>query len=422
MKTSRTAFLILVVLTFALSPLVASCASDSATTTSAAATETSAPAATETSGGGAAGPVKIGFMAPYVGVYAKLGQDMDKGFKLYLEEIGYKAAGREIQLITEDTEAKPELGPTKANKLIDSDKVNVIAGIVHSGVATAIRDIVDQKKIPTVITNAGAPDLTGKLKSPYIFRTSFANGQQDLAGGWYAYNKLGYKKVIILAPDYSAGHDKATGFMKYFKGSGGIVVQEIYPPLETNDFASYLTQIADKADQVDAVWAFFAGSGSIKLINQYAEYGLKDRLPLISVGDTVDDAFLPSMKDSALGIKNYLHYAATLDTPENKAFVDAYKAKYNELPSMFAEQAYVGAKAIVTALEAVQGNIEDVDAYTAALRTVKFEAPRGPFSFDANQNVIENVYIREVQNVGGQPLNFVLDTVKDVDQNWTPTQ
>lgn len=420
MKKGRYALFVLTVLAIALTPLLAGCGGDSTETTAAIGAPTTVGESDGDTGSAASGPIKIGFMAPYVGVYAKLGQDMDKGFKLYLEEIGSKAAGREIVLFTEDTEGKPELGPTKATKLIDGDKVQIIAGIVHSGVATSIRDMVDQRKIPTIITNAGAPELTGKLKSPYIFRTSFANGQQDLAGGWYAYNKMGYKKVIVLAPDYSAGHDKANGFMKYFKESGGTVVQEIYPPLETNDFASYLTQIADKAGEVDAVWAFFAGSGSIKLVNQYAEYGLKDKLPLITIGDTVDDAFLPSMKDSAIGIKNYLHYAATLDTAENKKFVDAYKAKYTELPSMFAEQAYVGARAIVMALETVKGDMTDPDAFCAALRAVNFEAPRGPFSFDENQNVIETVYIREVKMVDGQPLNVVLDSIPNVDQNWAP--
>lgn len=368
------------------------------------------------------GPVKIGFMAPYVGVYTKLGTDMDKGFKLYLEEIGSKAGGRPITVVTEDTEGKPELGPTKARKLIESDKVDLIAGIVHSGVAISIRDMVTEKKIPTIITNAGAPELTGKLKSPYIFRVSFSNGQQDLAGGWYAYNKMGFKRMIVIAPDYSAGHDKANGFMKYFKESGGKIVEEIYPPLTTNDFGPYLTKIADRAKDIDGVWAFFAGSGSIRLITQYEEYGLKGTIPLITIGDTLDDAFLPSMKGAALGIKNYLHYADTLKNPENEKFVKAYTAKYKESPSMFAEQGYVGAKVIATALDAVKGNLENREAFLAALKKVKFNAPRGPFSFDADQNVVENVYIRRVDKVGDKVLNTVLDTIPAVDQDWSPAK
>lgn len=370
----------------------------------------------------AADAVKIGFMAPYVGVYTKLGTDMDKGFTLYMEEIGYTAAGKKIEVVKEDTEAKPELGPTKARKLIENDKVDMIAGIVHSGVAISIRDMVTEKKIPLIVTNAGAPELTGKLKSPYIFRVSFVNGQQDLAAGWYAYNKMGFKKMIVIAPDYSAGHDKANGFMKYFKEAGGQIVEEIYPPLNTNDFGPYLTKVMDKQKDIDGVWAFFAGSGSIRLITQYDEYGLKQSIPLFVIGDTIDDAFLPSMKDSAVGVKSYLHYADTIKSPENEKFVKAYTDRFKEPPGVFSEQGYVGAKAIAAALEAVKGNVDDKEAFTAAMRKVKFMAPRGPFAYDANQNVIENVYIRQVEKVDGKFRNKVLDVIPDVDQEWSPAK
>jgi branched-chain amino acid transport system substrate-binding protein len=367
-------------------------------------------------------PVKIGFMAPYVGVLAKVGQDMDNGFRLGLEEAGYKAGGRQIVLVTEDTEAKPELGPTKARKLIEYEKVNIIAGIVHSGVAASIRDIVVDKKIPTIITNAGEPDLTAKRKSPYIFRVSFANGQTDLAGGWYAYNKLGMKRMVLVALDYAAGHQKADAFMKYFKAAGGQIVEEIYPPLTTNDFGPYLTKIAAKGKSVDGVWSFTAGSAAIRLINQYDEYGLKKTVPLFVLGDTVDDPLLPSMKDASLGVKSYLHYADTLSTPENEKFVKAYQAKYKENPGMYAEQGYVGAKVIAMALDAVKGDVENTEAFLAALRKVKFNAPRGPFSFDSNQNVVLSVHIREVQKVQGRYANVVVDTIPGVDQDWSPSK
>ncbi|MBI3015232.1 MAG: ABC transporter substrate-binding protein [Candidatus Tectomicrobia bacterium] len=364
--------------------------------------------------------IKIGFMAPYVGVYAKPGKDMDNGFKLYLEEIKSQAGGRKIQLITEDTEAKPEIGPIKARKLVERDKVNILAGIIHSGVAYSIRDYVEANKIPLVITNAGAARLTAQDRSSYIFRVSFVNGQQDLAGGWYAYEKAGIRRVIAMAPDYSAGHEKAQGFLKTFKAAGGQVVAEIYPPLATQDFAPFLAQVTSKAGSTDAVWAFFAGSDSIRFIKQYAEYGLKDKVKLFVLGDTVDDSFLPSIGDAALGIANYLHYATTLDTSENKKFVAAYRQKYNEDPSMFSEQGYVGARVIAEAIKAVKGNVENREQFLEALRQVQFEAPRGPFKFDKFQNVIEPVYIRKVEKIGGKLQNVVTDKISDVDQFWTP--
>ena len=229
-------------------------------------------------------PVKIGFMAPYVGVYTKLGKDMDNGFRLGLEEAGYQAGGRQITVTTVDTQARPELGPTEARKLIEQDKVDLIAGIIDSSVAASIRDIVSEHQIPTIICNAGADDLTASRKSPYIFRVSFANSQTNLVGGWYAYNKLGMKRVVLIAPDYVTGHEKVVGFKKYFIASGGKIVDEIYPPNGTGDFGPYLTRLAGEAKSVDGVWVFFAGSGAIRLINQYQEYGLRKPYPCLCLG------------------------------------------------------------------------------------------------------------------------------------------
>ena len=369
----------------------------------------------------AAGPaIKIGFLAPYVGVYAKPGKDMDNGFRLYLDEIKFQAAGREIQLLAEETEAKADVGLTKARKLVERDQVHLLAGIIHSGVAYAVRGYVETNKIPLVITNAGAARLTAQDRSPYILRVSFANGQQDLAGGWYAHEKAGIRRAILMFPDYSAGEEKAQGFSKTFKAAGGQVVAEIRPPLGTPDFAPFLAQVSAKIGTADAVWAFFAGSDAVRFVRQYAEYGLKERVKLFVLGDTVDDSFLPAMGDAALGILNYLHYAITVETPENKKFVAAYRKKHNEDPSMFSEQGYVGARVIVEAIKAVEGNAEDREKLLAALRQVKFEAPRGPFRFDKLQNVIEPVYIRRVDKVGGKLVNVVTDMIPEVDQSWTP--
>jgi len=365
-------------------------------------------------------PIKIGVLAPYVGVYAKPGKDMDNGFRLYLDEIKSQAAGREIQLIAEETEAKGDVGLTKARKLVERDQVHLLAGIIHSGVAYAIRSYVEANKIPLVITNAGAALLTAQDRSPYIFRVSFANGQQDLAGGWYAYAKAGIRRVIMIYPDYSAGEEKAQGFSKSFKAAGGQVVAEIRPPLGTPDFAPFLAQVSAKIGTADAVWAFFAGSDAVRFVRQYAEYGLKERLKLFVLGDTVDDSFLPAIGDAALGVANYLHYATTVETQENKKFVAAYRTKHNEDPSMFSEQGYVGARVIVEAIKAVEGKVENREKFLGALRQVQFEAPRGPFRFDKFQNVIEPVYIRKVEKIRGKLVNVVTDMIPEVDQSWTP--
>ena len=366
------------------------------------------------------GPIKIGFMAPYVGVFTQLGTDMDKGFRLCLEEIEYRMGGREVKFITADTEGKPPLGPTKVKQLVEKDRVHILAGIVHSGLAYSIRDYVHEHKIPLIITNAGGQKLTSELKSPYIFRVSFANGQQDLAGGWYAYHTLGHRKMMTLAMDTSSGYDKTNGFKKYFTGSGGIIVEEMYHAIGTPDFSPLLGKILKRAKQIDGLWVFSSGSDTVRFIKQYDEYGLKKMVPLFVIGDTVDDTVLPAMGESSLGIKNYSHYSPTLDTPENKRFVAAYRKKYGETPGCFSEQGYVGTQVLAKAIAKVKGNIEDTDSFLKALGAVELTAPRGPFSFDENNNVIENVYIRIVEKVEGKPLNIVVDSIPHVGQFWSP--
>ncbi len=175
----------------------------------------------------AAEPIKIGFMAPYVGVFSKFGSDLRDGFRLCLEEYGNKAAGREIVMINEDSEGKPDVGLVKARKLVEKDQVHILAGIIASPVAYAVKDYVITNKMPLMICNAGANKLTQEDRSPYIFRSSFANGQQDRAGGWYAFAKMGAKKVVFMGSDYAAGREKADGFRNYQKARYSVTAEEM---------------------------------------------------------------------------------------------------------------------------------------------------------------------------------------------------
>jgi branched-chain amino acid transport system substrate-binding protein len=369
----------------------------------------------------AAEPIRIGFLGPYVGVFSFFGSNMRDGFKLYLEEIGYKAAGRQIIFVDEDTEGKPEVGLTKTRKLIEQDQVQILAGIISSGVAYAVRDYVISRKVPLVICNAGAQQLTQAQRSPYIFRVSFANGQQDRAGGWYAAAKMGVKKYLMIGEDYAAGHEKANGFKETFKYMGGEIVNEIYTPLGTNDYAPYLAKLADYVGKVDRLWTFFPGSDGIRFITQYDEYGLKEKIPIFGEGGTTDDSSLASEKDAALGVMGYMDWSTGLDTTENNRFVKAYREKYKDQnPGIASQSGYVGAEVIVKAIEAVGGKVENQEAFLKALKSVKFEAPRGPFSFDEDQNVIENVYMLRVGKKEGRYTNLVVGTVPDVTQLWMP--
>ncbi|MDP4160068.1 MAG: ABC transporter substrate-binding protein [Bacillota bacterium] len=360
-------------------------------------------------------PIKVGLLVPYTGVFTSNGVDITRGVELYLNEVGYKAGGRDIKLIKEDSQMDGQVGLQKTRRLVESEKINILAGVVSSTVAYAIRDYVVANKVPFIISNAGACDLTREKGSEYIFRVSFSNGQYEYPEGNYVYNKLNVRKVVVMAPDYAAGHEKADGFMAGFKAQGGQIVQEIYPKLGTTDYGPYLTQIKN----ADAVWVHFSAADSIKFVKQYAEYGLKNKLPLLSSGDLVDESSLLGQGDSAIGIISALHYSAALTNPENQKFVKDYTAKYGEGPNMFAEQGYVTAKVIVKGIEAAGGKVSDSKLLLDSIRKVQFDAPRGPFKFDAKtQNVIFNTYIRKTEKINGKLVNTVVETIPNTADDW----
>ncbi|NLW07198.1 MAG: ABC transporter substrate-binding protein, partial [Clostridia bacterium] len=360
----------------------------------------------DTAGGPQKGPLKIGLLVPYTGVFASNGEDITSGMELYFDEIGWQAGGREIKLIKEDSEMKGQIGLQKTRRLVESEKIDILTGVVSSSVAYAIRDYVVANQVPFIISNAGASDLTREKRSKYIFRVSFSNSQYEYPMGDYAYNKLNIKTAIVMAPDYAAGHEKAQGFIDGFKDAGGEIIQEIYPELGATDYGPYLAQLKE----ADAVWAHFSGTDSIRFAKQYAEFGLKDKMPLLTTGDLVDESALPYQGDAVIGIISSHHYSAALDTPENRKFVSAFQQKYGIDPDMYSEQGYVAARVIVEAVNATGGDTSDKEALLEALRKVQFTAPRGPFKFDpVTQNVIFNVYIRRTEKIDGKLVNTVLE-------------
>ncbi|MBO8169868.1 MAG: ABC transporter substrate-binding protein [Thermoanaerobacteraceae bacterium] len=311
----------------------------------------------------------------------------------------------------------PQVALQKARRLVDGENVDIVTGIVSSTVAYALRDYLVENKVPVIIANAGAAGLTGEKGSKYIFRVSFANGQYEYPMGDYAYNQLNLRRVVVMAPDYAAGLEKARGFMDSFRANGGEIIQEIYPKLGTTDYGPYLAQVNKEAD---AVWVHFSGTDCIRFVKQYADYGLKDILPLLATGDLVDESALPHQGDAAIGIVSSHHYSAALDTPENRKFVTSYRAKYGEEPNMYADQGYVAARVIVEALEATGGDISDTEKFLSAIRNVRFTAPRGPFKFDPEtQNVIFDTYIQKTEKIHGKLVNTVIKTIPAAENGWS---
>jgi len=366
-------------------------------------------------------PIKIGVLNAITGPLAVNGSEINEGIKLYWEdEMSNQVAGRTVRLIVEDEEGKPDVGLTKVRKLVESDKVHIVMGPVSSAVAVAIRDYVHERKVPTIITQATANNLTNEKASPILFRSAMSSYQQEAAGGWYVAAKLGHKKIAVVALDYVAGHEQADGFIKTFMESGGQSVEKVLMPLGAMDVAPYIARVQSKVGELDAVVAILWGPSAPQWLKAWQEYGLKGKLPLLSLGETVSESYLRTVGDAALGMVSWMSYTPTIDTAENKRFVQAFAKKFKKEPVYNNHLGYLAGKAAGEAMKAVNGNVEDQARFLEALRKVRFEAPGGAFRFDDKQNAVIPTYLRRVEKVGGKLQNTVFDVVQDVDQFWKP--
>lgn len=360
---------------------------------------------------------KVGVLLTFSKVLAASGEQNLWGMQLYFDQIGWQVAGRKIQLVREDDEATPQVGLQKARRLIESEKVDLLCGIQASNVALAMLNLVRQMKVPFICSGAGVTSLTTE-RIPNLFRTSLSTWQLSAPwADWIFSNAARFgdlsKGLVLAAPDYSGGRDGMYEFKAAYQPKGGKIAKEIYPPLGTSDFSPYLADI--RSVDPAAVYAFFPGTDGVRFVKQYEEFGLKGKIHLLGSGFLVENDVLPAQGASALGIINTMQYSDALDNPENKEFVSAYRKKYDAFPSVYSEYGYTAARVIAEALKAVNGKTSDQAAFNAAIAAVKFNAPRGPFSFDpATHNVIMNVYVREVVEQDGRLINKVIETFKDV--------
>jgi branched-chain amino acid transport system substrate-binding protein len=360
------------------------------------------------------GPIKIGLVLPYTGVYAVLGESITQAMELVFAQENWTVAGRKIEMIKEDDEMKPPVGIRKTEKLIDSDKVDILTGPVHSGILMGMRDKVHNSKTILIVSNAGADAISRERCSKWIFRTSFSNWQPNYPMGPWVYKNVA-KEVFITAPNYQAGKDQLGAFKDSFVQAGGKIAAEDYPKLGETDYAPYLTKIRQSG--VKAAYAFFSGTDAVNFVKQYDQFGLKQSVKLCGAGFLTEPDVLPAQGRSALGIITGHFYTPQLDNPTNKKFVADFKAKFGgKTPDGFACQGYDTAEVILRALKAVNGNTQDKDKLVAAIAKTEFESPRGHFRFDPKtQNVIQPfIYIREVKEVAGGIDNVPIDKVANV--------
>ncbi|HWH81363.1 MAG TPA: ABC transporter substrate-binding protein [Burkholderiaceae bacterium] len=343
-------------------------------------------------------PVKVGFMLPYTGTYASLGNMIESGFRLYVQEQGGKLGGREVQYFKVDDESEPSKATDNVNKLIKRDNVDVLVGTVHSGVALAMAKAARDNNTLLIIPNAGADAITGAMCAPNIVRSSFSNWQPAYAMGKVAAEgfgkEKGAKKAITITWNYAAGNESVKGFGEAFEKGGGKVVKELNLPFPGVEFQALLTEIA--AQKPDVVYAFFAGGGAVKFVKDYAAAGLNKTIPLYGPG-FLTDGTLEAQGAAAQGMLTTLHYADNLETPRNNAFRKAFALTYKANADVYAVQGYDAAQILAAGLTAVKGDLTKRDALTAAMHKVTVDSPRGKFTISPAGNPVQDIYLREVK-------------------------
>ena len=338
------------------------------------------------------GKLKVGFMLPYSGTYAALGDAIEKGFRLHLNEQGGRVGGREVEFYKVDDESDPAKATDNVNKLIKRDNVDVIVGTVHSGVAMAMAKVAKDNGTLLIIPNAGAEAVTGPMCAENIFRSSFSNWQPGYAMGEVA-AKRGAKKVVTITWKYAAGDESVGGFKEAFEKSGGQVVKELSLPFPNVEFQPLLTEIA--AIKPDAVYTFFAGGGAVKFVKDYAAAGLKDKVTLYGAG-FLTDGTLEAQGADAQGLLTTLHYGDGLDNAKDRAFRAAYQKAYGAPPDVYAVQGYDAAQMLAIGLNAVKGDVSQKAGIAKAIVAAKIDSPRGAFTIGASHNPVQDMYLRQV--------------------------
>ena len=337
----------------------------------------------------AADKLKIGLITTLSGPPAAIGQQQRNGLMLALKELGGKLGGRDVELLVQDDELKPDVAVSKVKAFIERDKVDFVVGPVFSNILAAILKPVTESGTFMISPNAGTSSFAGKDCNPNLFVVSYQNDQNAETMGKYAQDS-GLKKVFLMAPNYQAGKDELAGFKRYYKGE---VADEVYVPLNQLDYAAELSKIA--AASPDGIFVFLPGGMGVNFVKQFRQAGLADKVKFLSAF-TVDEGTLPAQQDAALGFFGGSNWAPNMDTPQNKAFVAAYEKEYGAVPATYAFQAYDAIMLLDSALKVTKGDTSNKDALRAALKKADFKSIRGDFKFNSNHYPIQNFYLVKV--------------------------
>ena len=344
-----------------------------------------------------AGPVKVGMITTLSGGGAGLGIDVRDGFELAVKLSGNK----DITLVVGDDQRKPDVAVQLSDKMIQSDKVDVLTGIIWSNLAMAVVPSATAQNKIYLSPNAGPSQLAGAGCNKNYFNVAWQNDDLHQAAGAYAANVAKYSKSFILAPNYPAGKDALTG---YKRGYQGAVAGEVFTKLGQTDYAGEIAQI--KASGADSVYFFLPGGMGIAFMKQYAQSGLTT--PLVGPAFSFDQGILQAVGAAALGVRNTSQWSKDLNNAANVTFVKAFQQAYGRLPSLYASQGYDTANLLLSAM--AQAEVSNADAFRAALKKADFASTRGDFSFNNNQHPIQDIYVREVIKEGDVYTNKIVGT------------
>jgi branched-chain amino acid transport system substrate-binding protein len=363
-------------------------------------------------------PLKIGFLTVLTGPLAAGGKQQEEGAALFLKERGGMIAGRKVELITQDTAGNPALAKTKLQELVERSKVNVTIGPLATNEALAMDGYVRESKVPLITTTSAATvDLKARQPHPYVLHAFGTAPQVTYPLGDYAAKELKFKKIAIVAEDFTYGHEGAGGFHLAFEAAGGKIVQKLWPPLNAPEYAPYLAQI--KSD-VDAIYTGFAGANPLRFLKQFTDYGLKGKVAVLGNTTMTDEGILRVMGEEAIGVYSAGWYAAGLDTSDNKKFVAGINADYKHDPGFYTAGPYTALLIIEEALKTTKGNTADAAAFLKAMHGVRLNhGPVSPIKLDEYGTPIHDIHIRKVARVNGKLTNTIIKTYPQVSQFWT---
>ncbi len=354
----------------------------------------------------AADEVRVGMITTLSGGGSGLGIDIRDGFMLGLEHVGGKLGGLDTVVTEGDDQRKPDVAKQLAERMIEREDVDIITGTVWSNLALALMPTMARNEVIYLSPNAGPSVLAGAQCNEFFFNVAWQNDNNHEAMGQYVQDQ-GFQNVYILAPNYPAGRDALTGFKRYYTGN---IAGEVYTELGQLDYAAELAQL--RAASPDAVFFFLPGGMGINFVKQYDQAGLKGDVPLFGPAFSFSQDILAAVGDAALGVMNTAQWSPDLDNAANQRFVADFQAAYGRIPSLYASQGYDAALLIDAAVRQVDGDIEDGEAFRAALQSANFDSVRGGFQFNRNHFPVQDFYLRQVTKDGeGRLTNTLVGTV-----------